>query len=177
MRKMYLVSLACLAALALAGCSKGGDGAPEKKAASEQKAAVGNESKAANGKDAKTPGFVGVIKGATLDALKSKTIGEAIDGYQYFETRDWNESRVANGRVMVVFYGRLKESSISDVDKRAGVVARGMDIKFVIGRDGAYNIESISRYDTLRDGKLQGYAVADFGTVLPKIYRNERPVF
>jgi len=159
---MFLILLACLATALFTGCAK----VEGKKKDSE------NTKKAARGADVKIDGYVGVIQSATLDPLKSNTIGDAFAGYRYFATKQWHESKTMNGTV-VDFYGQLDSTTFSERDRSAGLAARTLDIKFVINDEGSFWIDSISRYDNKPGGRIESYTVADFGSVLPKIYANE----
>ncbi|HEY6872944.1 MAG TPA: hypothetical protein VI298_09490 [Geobacteraceae bacterium] len=165
MRRMFPVLLCCLASFSFAGCNKA-DSDATKKAGND------NAKPAAQGADVKRDGYVGVIQGATLDKLQKNTIGGAFAGYRYFATRDWNESKTKDGKIVVDFYGQLDKVTFTDRDRSAGLIGRALDIKFVINDQGAFWIDSISRYDN-KPGGMESYAVADFGSVLPKIYANE----
>src|SRR5690242_14772324 len=98
MRKSWPLVLFCLLA---AGCAKS-DGDKARDAAKPLPSGGGAPTR---GADVKRDGFVGVIQAATLDRLKSQTIGAAFAKYKYFGERNWTESRLKNGNDMVDFYG------------------------------------------------------------------------
>jgi len=148
----------------LCGC-KGG--------AEPQKSTVHGEQKPVIQADKEDPGMVGVIKRKVFDENKSKSVGKAMDEYQYFTSREWKETAAQNGTIYVDFIGGLDQKVISAASRQEGVIARTVNVKFVVKMDGTCFVGVITKYDTKTDGKVYPLPVTDVAGVMNAIYANK----
>ncbi|HEY6838704.1 MAG TPA: hypothetical protein VI389_08180 [Geobacteraceae bacterium] len=154
----------------VAGCNKGGaDGAGTK---GEQKQAHSDKTSGT-----KSEGVAAAIRGKTLGDFKTMTIGEAFDNYRYFDKKEWKESGSGNGKIYVDFWGWFKESSIDAASKKNGIVARGVQIKFVVNPEGEFYVAMISRAEKGADNTEHDYPLDDKQSILNAIYGNKEITF
>jgi hypothetical protein len=171
MEKTVLIITMCTLSLLVTACTKGGtDGAGGPK--TEQK-----QAQPVNKADSDKVGIVAAIKGRKLTDFKTLTIGEAFDNYPYFDKRKWKESRTDNGKIYVDFWGWFKDSALDAASKKNGVVARGVEVKFVINPDGDFYLAMISRTETSADGTEHDYPIDDKQGILKAIYANKEITF
>jgi hypothetical protein len=158
-----LISALCILFAVLCGC-EGKKDSQEKGGRGAQKPAIETE---------KNDGrMVGVVKKAVFDVNKTKPVGKAIDDYRYFTMRDWRETDAQNGTIYVDFIGGLDPKVIDAGLKKGGVVARAINVKFVVKPDGTCFVGMITLYDTKTDGKISPIPVTAVAEVMNAIYAN-----
>ncbi|GAB7026492.1 hypothetical protein [Geotalea toluenoxydans] len=121
-----------------------------------------------------TTGMTGVIQRASLPDYKAMTIGEAFGKYGYLKKKEWRETRAANGNIFIDFTGYVPAGWFDFKMKKAGVSARGLEVKFVIYPDGAYGLGMVSNVEVRTDGKIYRTPRTDAKTVLDAIYANQK---
>jgi|SRR6185369_8378103 len=162
MRQLILVVWALLVLLT-SGCKGGAES--QKKAGHEvQKPAI----EAAK----EDSGMIGVIKRKVFDVNKSKPVGKAIDDYSFFIKREWQETDAKNGTIYVDFVGELDPKELAPGLKKDGVIARSVNIKFVVKSDGSYFVGMITLSDTTTDGKIYPVQLTNVDRVMKAIYAN-----
>ena len=169
-RKAYLVVAVGTALLSVTACNKGdskgaGPMAGQKQAEPDSRPGVPKE------------GIAEALKKKKLAEFKTVTIGEAFDTYRYFDKREWKESRSANGKIFVDFWGWFKEGALDAASRKNGVVARGVQVKFVINPEGDFYLAMISRAEKGADGSEQDYPLDDKAGILKAIYGNKEITF
>ena len=122
--------------------------------------------------DMKDAGMVAAVKKSVFDVNKSKAVGKAIDDYRYFTGREWKETKAQNGTIYVDFIGVLDPHEIAASLKKDGVVARSVNLKFVIKPGGTCFVGMITLYDTRKDGVVSFLPVTDVAGVMNAIYAN-----
>jgi hypothetical protein len=168
MRKAFLVVAMGAVSLFIAACNKGDADTAGPKVEQQQ----------GDGKtDSSKPGIVAAIRGKTLPDFATATIGEAFDKYRYFDKREWKETRSSNGKTYVDFWGWLNSSSPDAVSAQNGVVASGVQVKFVITPNGEFYVAMISRVEAGADGKEHDYPLEDKKRILEAIYANNKITF
>ena len=158
-----LIAVLCVLSALLCGC-QGKQDLQKKTGHGEQPPAIQA--------DKEDTGMVGVIKRKVFDVNKSKPVGKAIDDYRYFTRREWKETDAQNGTVYVDFVGGLDPKMIDAGLKTGGIVARSVNIKFVIKPDGTCFVGMITLYDTKTDGKSYSIPVTAVAGVMNAIYAN-----
>ena len=154
----------------VAGCNNGGANDAGHKA--EQKQAQPDKTS-----EPAKEGVVAAIRGKTLAGFKTVTIGEAFDTYRYFDKKEWKESRSTNGKIYVDFWGWFKESAIDEASRKNGIVARGVEVKFVVNPEGDFYLAMISRVEKGADGAEHDYPIDDKQSILKAIYGNREITF
>lgn len=120
--------------------------------------------------------FIGAVTGQTLPDFGKKKIGAVFEGYRYFTSRDWKETRSSSGKVYVDFTGLFEEQPSLAGGK--GVVKNGVQIKFVIDmKSGNFYAAMASKVDVKADGSMAYYPLEDMKKVISLIYANERITF
>ena len=114
-------------------------------------------------------GFVGIVKDQKLPLSSTKTIGTVFGEYKFFSSREWKESLNANGKVYVDFRG-LFDGSASGQN---GVSRQGVEVKFVVNKNGDLYIAMVSRIDVVADGTMKLYPLGDAARIVDLIYANK----
>jgi hypothetical protein len=154
-----------LSAMLCGGCN-GGAEPPKKSFHGAQKPVVETDNKDA--------GMVGIVKKAVFDVNKSKPVGKAIEDYRYFTKREWQETGAKNGTTYVDFFGSLDPKEIDASVNKDGVVARSVNIKFVVKQDGTCFVGMVTMYDTRNDGNTYPVQVIDIAGAMNAIYANTK---
>lgn len=170
MRKMLIVFIGALTLVATAHAL------PEKRGREAiliDSAAPGSLSPHGSG-NTKTAlqGMAGVIQDVTLPGYKNMKIGEAFGKYRYFKKKEWSESRGVNGNYYVDFVGSTPTSWFDFKSRKQGISARGVEVKFVIYPDGAYEVGMVSKVEVKTDGKTYRYPFGDAKSIVDAIYAN-----
>jgi hypothetical protein len=113
-------------------------------------------------------GLAKALKNAKLANYRSKTIGEAVDGYRYFTKREWKETRTSSGKMYVDFTGWFNKSNFDT----SSVVQRGVGIKFMVRPDGNYAVVMVSKVEIRTDGVVHSDPLPESSPILNKIYGN-----
>ncbi|WP_243371766.1 hypothetical protein [Geotalea sp. SG265] len=119
-------------------------------------------------------GMAGAIQKAHLPGYPKMTIGQAFGKYGYLENKEWRETRAANGDVFIDFTGYAPTRWFDFKMKRAGISARGLEVKFVVHPDGAYEVGMVSSVEVRSNGSVYRTPRADIKNVLDAIYGNQR---
>jgi hypothetical protein len=159
-----LIAVLCVCSALLCGC-QGKQDIQKKSGHGEQQPSLTTEKKSER--------MISVVKKAVFDVNKSKPVGKAMDEYQYFTKREWQETDAQNRTIYVDFIGDLDPKELSADSKKAGVVARSVNIKFVVKSDGTYFVGMITQYDTKSDGKVYPLPMTDVAGVMNAIYANK----
>lgn len=170
-QKQFNIAVLCLAALCIYGCAQEGQQpkTPAKVISPHGTGTVSESSEPAQG-------FIGIVRSRKLPPSETETIGAVFDEYRYFDSREWKESRNADGKVYVDFMGLFKStpaaSSIKD-----GVTQQGVGVKFVVAQNGDFYLGMVTRIDVKPDGKMYHYPMGDGNRVIELIYANKEIVF
>lgn len=129
---------------------------------------------ASNAVGSVSQGMVDVIKNATLPGYGTMKIGDAFGKHRHFKNKEWKETRAANGTTYVDFIGYNPSGWFDFKAKRAGISARGIEVKFVIYPGGAYGVSMVSKVEMRTNGKTYRYPSGDVKKVLDDIYANRK---
>lgn len=157
MQRLRLTIILCLITAVISGCSK------------ERPEPV----KAIPSQAEQMQGYVSVVTSQKLPLSKSKTIGTVFEEYKYFSAREWKESRNSEGKAYVDFRGYLP----SVTSGKSGVVREGVEIKFVVSRQGDFYVGMVSRIEVTSDGKVSLYPADDGNKFMELIYANKEIKF
>jgi hypothetical protein len=122
--------------------------------------------------DVSSKGLAGALKDKRLGEYTATTIGQAFDSYQHFEKREWRETASSNGKSYVDFWGWFNAGAL-DAATKNDIVARGVEVKFVINPDGEFYVAMISRLESFADGRKILHPLADKKSILDAIYANK----
>lgn len=122
-------------------------------------------------------GMQDVIKSKKLDKYQSATIGEAFEGYRFFETKEWKVTKLPNAKFYIDFTGIFKKSFFSVFSMEQSVSRQGLEIKFVVYEDGRFGIAMISKVHVMTDGMIKRFPLDDTKSILDKIYANKEIKF
>lgn len=159
--KIILIASISIIALSITACSKGNE---EKSPSTiEPKAKTTNIDKLKKmpfHSDMKTSSsavpvtsVLQSLKNNHLNVSSTKTIGEVFDAYKYAIKKEWRETPTKSGPYYIDYICWF-QSPASSVAFKEGVVKRGLDIKFVVQKDGETYISMASRIDIKSDGKV-----------------------
>jgi hypothetical protein len=118
------------------------------------------------------PGMIGVVRKTGFGINKSQPVGKALDDYRYFTKRAWQETDAKNGTIYVDFIGELDPKALAGDLKKEGVVARSVNVKFVVKTNGDCFVGMITLYDTTSAGKGYPLVVSNVDGVMNAIYAN-----
>ncbi len=130
-----------------------------------------------NATDSPELGFADVIKSKKLADYSTSSIGDAFGTYRFFDKREWRETKSSDGKVYVDFWGWFNAAVLDDASTKNGIVARGVEVKFVIYPDGAFNLAMISKIEARTDDKVYVYPLADKKRIMDAIYTNKELAF
>ena len=116
-------------------------------------------------------GMTGVIQDAKLAGYNNLKIGDAFGKYRYFKKKAWSEARGTNGTFYVDFVGSTPAGWLDFASRKEGISARGIEVKFVIHPNGAYEVGMVSKIE-VKNGKTYRYPLGDIKRVLDAIYAN-----
>lgn len=119
------------------------------------------------------PGLANAIKKSKLVDFPAKTIGEAFDGYRYFNKREWRETAADGGKYYVDFIGWFNPERQNIISMFRGDM-KGVDIKFLVHLDGRYAAVMASRIEKKSDGKTYTYPLENLNEILGKLYANKK---
>lgn len=128
-------------------------------------------------KESDSVGFREVIKKQTLPAYPAMSIGKAFDDYSHFAKKEWKETQGANGTMYIDFTGWMHGNPLSINQIKNGVSQQGVEIKFVIKREGAFFVGMVSKLEAKTDGKVYAEALVDGKAVLDSMYANKKIKF
>ena len=126
-----------------------------------------------NGAMGPPQGMAAVIQDATLRGYTKAKIGEAFGNYRYFKKKEWSEARGARGTFYVDFVGLSPVGWFDFTARKNGISSRGIEVKFVIHPDGAYEVGMVSKVVVKTDGKTYRYPQADITSILDAVYANK----
>lgn len=122
----------------------------------------------------KALGMIEVIKGATLPGYANAKIGDALDRYSHFKTKQWREVRSSGGIFYVDFVASAPPRLLDLKSRWAGISSSGIEVKFAIYPNGEYGVVMVSRTVVKSDGKTNRYPLPDVKSVLDAIYSNRK---
>jgi hypothetical protein len=120
----------------------------------------------------KKNGTIETLKGARLADYPARNIGDAFEGYTYFTSREWKETRTPNMKIYVDFYGMRRAKLLSLNSKTNETYSHGINVKFVINPDGKFYVAMVSKVDIMSDGKMYVEPIEEKKQVLDAIYNN-----
>jgi len=118
--------------------------------------------------------LVDFIKGSKLANFPSRTIGDAFESYRHLTGKDWRLEQHKTGQFTVGFLGWFDQKAIGDSDRKNGITAKGLDVQFVVERDGKWYLFMMSTIEKGSGGTMRRVPIADTATVLKKIYADEK---
>jgi len=172
MQRQLILAILCFAAFFSYGCSRENQQPENKTPKVISPHGAGTLSEASG----PAQGFTGIVKSLKLPPSETKTIGAVFDEYRYFDSREWKESRNADGKVYVDFKGLFK-STLSVNSIKDGVTRQGVGVKFVVAQNGDFYVGMVSRIDVMPDGKMYLYPMGDGNRIIELIYANKEIVF
>lgn len=118
-------------------------------------------------------GLANSLKKSKLARFPSKTIGEAINDYRYFNKREWRETASDGGKYYVDFIGWLKPEKYNVLSMFRDST-QGVGIKFLVYPDGRYAAVMASRVEIKTDEKTYSYPLENLDEILNKLYANKK---
>lgn len=121
-------------------------------------------------------GTIKSLKENRLVEHPQRSIGEAFDSYQYFDKKEWRETRSEVGKIYVDFTGLKPVGSIFGKDDE-NLASRGIGVKFVIYLNGKFTVAMISKLEVMKDGKINATPLENKKQILDAIYANTEITF
>lgn len=118
-------------------------------------------------------GMAAVIQDAILRGYSKAKIGDAFGNYRYLKNKEWSETRGARGTFYVDFVGLSPVGWFDFAARRNGISSRGIEVKFVVHPDGAYEVGMVSKVVVKTDGKTYRYPQTDITGILDAVYANK----
>ncbi len=174
MKRITLLLVAGILLTAITACTKKDAAVPvaEKKQESQGNKYHG-ESTDQGLATVKTP-TADILKKHKLGGYPQKTVGEAFDSYSKAVAKEWQEDIAKDGRYFVDYICWLDEKAVLPAEKNAGVVKKGLDIKFVIQASGEAYISMATKLFLKADGKVQTEVIPlpNVPKIVEAIYNN-----
>lgn len=122
---------------------------------------------------------VEALKNNNLNGYSQKNIGEAFDAYSKVSTKEWLEDVGKDGKVYVDYICWFKSKSFLQAVRSDGVMRTGLDVKFVIEKDGDTYIALASKLLMKNDGKIQKEVIPfpEIPKIVDAIYNNKELFF
>ena len=160
MRKIVVVAILCFL-LCMAACAERNVESVKKPDAKSTEMQVhGGETV----KNSEPVSLSGIVKNQSLPAYPAMTVGKAFDSYSHLTKKQWKETRGANGTVYIDFSGWLDGKTL------------GVEVKFVIDREGVFFVGMASKLEAMTDGRVFAYPLPDVKAILDSIYANKEIV-
>lgn len=123
--------------------------------------------------------YAEALKKSRLGSYPQKTVGEAFDSYGKAVSKQWQEDVGRDGKFYVDYICWFAENTVSPTAKGAGVVKRGLDVKFVIQQNGESYIAMATKLFMKADGKIQSefFEMAEVTKIIDAIYANQELEF
>lgn len=169
---MFAVFLLCSVSLLLTGCIKEAPEEPQKKVVTGHGGTPVTVTPQKNAEQA----TIVALKNNKLVDYSQKTIGEAFGSYQFFEKKEWRETRLKGGKIYIDFIGLNPVGAIFTKNDE-NLAATGVAVKFVIYLKGDFNVAMISKLEVMKDGKINAFPVEDKKQLLDAIYANKEITF
>lgn len=119
---------------------------------------------------AQEEGLATELKKKKLAKFPSATIGTAFEEYPNFTKREWRQTNVATGKIIVDFTGWLDKSAAQAISNKEGLTAIGIQVKFVVEPDGSFFVGMVSKVGVNANGQAVVVPVEDSTYVLKSIY-------
>ena len=126
--------------------------------------------------DSEPVSLSGIVKNQSLPAYPAMTVGKAFDSYSHLTKKQWKETRGANGTVYIDFSGWLDGKTLDMYAIKNDISSRGVEVKFVIDREGGFFVGMASKLEAKTDGRVFAYPLPDVKAVLDSIYANKEIV-
>jgi len=122
---------------------------------------------------------LGIVKEGHLQIDKSVAIGKALDGYQYFGTKEWQALKDERmGRVVVfkaemspAFIKELNDTCLKSDPKQKKIDGQKWSIQFSIGKDDTVNISGTQTLTTFSDKTEKAGSLNE--ALMQSVYKNE----
>ena len=121
-------------------------------------------------------GIIDFIKLQKLVKFPSTTIGQAFEAYRYASRKEWSVTPQPDRHIAVDFVAWFDPSTLSDSERKDGIVGKGLSVTFMINQDNSFYVSAVSKIATRKDGKVDRSQMTDIADILSKIYANERVV-
>ncbi len=175
MQTPLLLSLTLAVAIALAGCTQESDRAPQ---AAQNKNTRPLAPHGVAQKGAPPEQYLAdTIREQKLPDFGTTSIGTVFDRYEYFDSREWKETKNSVNKVYVDFRGLFKSKSLNIKVINKGISREGVEVKFVVEPDGAFYLAMVSKIEITLDGKMMRFPREDGKRILEQIYRNRELTF
>lgn len=173
MRKIFVIAALGVSICAAACTEKAVENQKKSEAKSPEMKVHGGES----AKDSDSAGFKDVVKKQTLPTYPAMTVGKAFDGYSHLVKKEWKETQASNGTIYIDFTGWFQGNSLGIDAIKKGISQQGIEVKFVINREGVLFVGMVSKLEATTDGKVNAYPLSEAKTVIDSIYANREIVF
>lgn len=164
-RSFVLSAMVVLAAGVLPGCSKK-DAEVAKPAAGAKEAAV-------------SQGDLDVVKKAHLEFDKSVTIGQALDGYKYFEKKEWLTTKSPEGARLVILKTGMSPEYLKELNqvcskknpKQQKIESQQWSIQFTVNPDQTVHVSGTQTLSVLADQKKEAGSLNE--ELMKSVFKNE----
>lgn len=114
--------------------------------------------------------YVNVVKQQTLPDYPVKTVGAALDSYSHFAKHDWQVTEGSRGKIYIDYIGWLKDKGLEKDAEQRGVVAQGVNVKFIIDEHGVFGVVLTTKVEKRKDNTVSAYPFEKIKAVLDSIY-------
>ena len=175
MQTTLLLSLTLAVAIALSGCAQESDRVPQ---AAQNKNTPPRAPHGVAQKGAPPEQYLAdTIREQQLPDFGTTSIGTVFDRYEYFDSREWKETKNSANKVYVDFRGLFTNTSFNIKAINKGISREGVEVKFVVEPDGAFYLAMVSKIEITLDGKMMRFPREDGKRILEQLYRNRALTF
>jgi len=123
-----------------------------------------------------------IVKKGYLDFNKSIAIGQALDGYKYFEKKEWQAVKTPKGGRLVIFKADMNPQFIKELNETCGkqdpqvktIESQKWSIQFTINKDNTVHISGTQTLSILTDKSKKTSALNE--ALVKSVFENQLAV-
>jgi len=120
-----------------------------------------------------------IVKKAHLDLNKSIAIGQALDGYKYFDKKEWEALKTAKGTRLVIFKADMNPQHIKELNEACAkqtpqgktIESQKWAIQFTINKDNTVHISGTQTLSIFADKSKTTGSLSE--ALLKSVYENQ----
>ena len=120
-----------------------------------------------------------IVKTGYLGFDKSKSVGQALDGYKYFGTKEWLTTKTPEGARLVIFKADMNPLFIKEINEECGklntqqkaIESQKWSIQFTLNSDNTFHVSGTQTLTISTDKKKKGGSLNE--ALLQSVYKNQ----
>lgn len=120
-----------------------------------------------------------IVKKGHLEFDKSIAVGQALDSYKYFEKKEWQAAKTAQGARLVIFKADMNPQFIKELNEtcdksnanKNSIESQKWSIQFTLNKDNTFHITGTQTLTIFADKTKKGGALNE--ALLQSVYKNQ----